>query len=518
MSPLRRRPFRTAGNGGTKPTQAAFTIFYNQGTQRYDLEQTLQPDEQMWMDVGQLIRERVPDKNGKTLPADLTTGSYEFRDLTNKGVGTLFEGKVIYDKTYGHVAYGCAACCGWDQPRFWYDPLGVLIQAQQDQGVNALNTCDGGDLEDVSDSFYSNWSTGSTQIATVDAYGTHTGVGVGSTTSFTSGDLNNNSQIRKCPIVVFNPSGNDKVTPSILLGGCSGTNITNTTQSVVVGQQIVLCASYTLPSGSSVQSQSWTIPGTGSNPPTAISNFTYAVDYSSGGPVLLSSSQLSQQSVTFYFVGAGSSLQVQFTLTLNDESQHSATATFNVSAPTSAGISVSPLGQLQFVNNGTTNALIEFGSPLGTAGIQLTGQGSAPPNDSGAYVWGQLISNNSYSYTIGASKTSCNGPTGLDNQFPIVTGFSFSDSPVRGLPSADNEFTWTWSATSYFMWNPQLTNSIPVPLGYVSWQFFGDAVQNTTTNVWSLQSDSSSSASSFQASLSYPSWSSVAKNGQNPCP
>ncbi len=39
--------------------------------------------------------------NGKTLPSDLTMGSYEIRDLTNKGVGTLFEGKVIYDKTYG---------------------------------------------------------------------------------------------------------------------------------------------------------------------------------------------------------------------------------------------------------------------------------------------------------------------------------------------------------------------------------------------------------------------------------
>ena len=87
----------TAGNGGTKPTQAAFTIFYNQGTQRYDVEQTLKPDEQMWIDVGQLIREQVPDKNGKTLPSDLTMGSYEFRDLTNKGVGTLFEGKVIYE-------------------------------------------------------------------------------------------------------------------------------------------------------------------------------------------------------------------------------------------------------------------------------------------------------------------------------------------------------------------------------------------------------------------------------------
>ena len=62
----------TGGNGGTKPTRLVFTIFYNQGTKRYDLEQTLQPDEQMWIDVGKLIREHVPDKNGKTLPADLT--------------------------------------------------------------------------------------------------------------------------------------------------------------------------------------------------------------------------------------------------------------------------------------------------------------------------------------------------------------------------------------------------------------------------------------------------------------
>jgi hypothetical protein len=94
----------TAGNGGTKPTQVAFTIFYNQGAEKYELEQTLQPDEQMWVNIGQLIREHVPDKNGKTLPVDLTMGSYEIRDLTNSHVGTLFEGKIIYDKTYGNAA------------------------------------------------------------------------------------------------------------------------------------------------------------------------------------------------------------------------------------------------------------------------------------------------------------------------------------------------------------------------------------------------------------------------------
>ena len=74
----------------------------------------------MWMDVGKLVREHVPDKNGKVLPAEVSTGTYEIRDLTNKAVGTLFEGKVVYDKTYGHVAYGCGECCAFnDLPPFF---------------------------------------------------------------------------------------------------------------------------------------------------------------------------------------------------------------------------------------------------------------------------------------------------------------------------------------------------------------------------------------------------------------
>jgi hypothetical protein len=178
----------TGGNGGTKPTRLAFTIFYNQGTQRYDLEQTLRPDEQMWIDVGKLIRERVPDKNGKTLPADLTSGSYEFRDLTNIGVGTLFEGKVIYDKTYGHVAYGCGTCCGWYQPKFFYNPLLVPVGSTAGNGVTALDQCTG-KYDDVSGAFYGNWSSANTGIVTVNYYGTHSAVSPGSTTSSTSGWL-----------------------------------------------------------------------------------------------------------------------------------------------------------------------------------------------------------------------------------------------------------------------------------------------------------------------------------------
>ena len=129
----------------------------------------------MWIDVGKLIRERVPDKNGKTLPADLTSGSYEFRDLTNIGVGTLFEGKVIYDKTYGHVAYGCGTCCGYYQPKFFYNPLLVPVGSTAGNGVTALDQCTG-EYDDVSGAFYGNWSSANTAIVTVNYYGTHSAV------------------------------------------------------------------------------------------------------------------------------------------------------------------------------------------------------------------------------------------------------------------------------------------------------------------------------------------------------
>jgi len=204
----------TGGNGGAKPTRAAFTIFYNQGTQRYDLEQTLQPDEQMWIDVGKLIREQVPDKNGKTLPADLTSGSYEFRDLTNIGVGALFEGKVIYDKTYGHVAYGCGICCGYYQPKFFFNPLLVPAGSTAGNGVEALNQCTR-IYDDVSGAFDGNWGIADTSIATVNYYGTHTGLLPGSTTSSTSGTLTHYGRTL-CPDWNPTPSGTANVWSGVL--------------------------------------------------------------------------------------------------------------------------------------------------------------------------------------------------------------------------------------------------------------------------------------------------------------
>jgi hypothetical protein len=106
----------TISNGGNTQARAQLTILYNQGTGQYQIEQTLAPDEQLALDFGKLIHNQVPDKNGHTLPPDLTWGTYRLLDLNDNPTGSLYEGKVIVDKTYGHASYNCVICCGPNNP------------------------------------------------------------------------------------------------------------------------------------------------------------------------------------------------------------------------------------------------------------------------------------------------------------------------------------------------------------------------------------------------------------------
>jgi hypothetical protein len=71
----------TLGNGGGKPTRAGLTILYNEGKSQYHLERELAPEETTLIDFGKLIRNQVADKDGHTLPPDLTSGAYRVLDL-----------------------------------------------------------------------------------------------------------------------------------------------------------------------------------------------------------------------------------------------------------------------------------------------------------------------------------------------------------------------------------------------------------------------------------------------------
>ena len=203
----------TVGNDSETPTKTLFTLFYNQGaeTSQYELEQTISPHDQMWVNVGLLIRNSVPDRNGKVLPSNLTFGSYEFRDESHGANGRLFEGKVIYDVSMGHVSYGCAACCGYTQWRMLYNPFSLGVTTQYGDGVQILDDCNSPWYTDNSD--FNNWSTLSTGIAQTTSQGMHTGMSVGGTTSKTSGQVQGRPNRYTCPVTTMNPSGPTNVQP-----------------------------------------------------------------------------------------------------------------------------------------------------------------------------------------------------------------------------------------------------------------------------------------------------------------
>ena len=90
-------------NIGTKPTDALLTLHYDGGKKRYELQQTIAPGDQMWVNLNQLIRNRVPDRKGNVLPVDLQSVTYELRDLTPAGHG-LIANAMALDSSFGSQA------------------------------------------------------------------------------------------------------------------------------------------------------------------------------------------------------------------------------------------------------------------------------------------------------------------------------------------------------------------------------------------------------------------------------
>ena len=282
----------------------------------------------------------------------------------------------------------------------------------------------------------------------------------------------------------------------------SNTNITNTTQSAVVGQQIALTASYTLPSGITLNSQSWSIPG------TIVAGYSAS---SSSGSVATNVST-NQQSITFYWISSGNSQNVTFTLNLSDGSSPKATATFNVGGST-ASMSTA------------TGSVGIFAGPVlgfGPTGIAFNPTVTTPTGDSGQFKWVQLITNDTFTLTttggtvltcVNVTVPSTPSGTGLDTVYPYATGTSTSDSPNLILrSSAYNKEARSFSAQMYFLWDPALPagctpgatcTSIPVPLGYTSWAFSGTA--SYSGGSWSITSSSKTTPSWIPGS-SYPTW------------
>jgi hypothetical protein len=194
--------FITTGNVGPESTTAEVALFYNGGKDKYRLEKMLPPGQQLWVDVGQLVRSQVVDSDGHALSPDAMNGSYELRDLDHPTVGQLYEGKLVVDKTYGHASYGCSNCCGMELPTLDPTPFGGPPDTNNEDFIHSTEQC-GGTVDDVTDYGY-NWSSSNTAIATLPTSTLHT-VAVGTATGRAEIQLAGTHPGPRCPPFIGNP-------------------------------------------------------------------------------------------------------------------------------------------------------------------------------------------------------------------------------------------------------------------------------------------------------------------------
>ena len=401
----------------------------------------------------------------------------------------------------------------------------VAQDASEDQGVLAINSCS--EKQVTVTSYFPTWWTDNTAIATA-TNNQINGVALGAT--------NNNAQSinmywgpkedsggQACPLSQEQPSAPTNVTPMILFGGPSGTNITGTTQSVVVGQQIILYAKY--PSGLTVNSQGWVLPG---------SNIAgYTPSSSSSG--LNVNETINEQSVTFYWVIPANSQTVTFVLYYGNSQNATAQATFNIAGVTSPSMSVQNFGQLTIDNlTGCSQqpggpALVYGnisgptppcpGSYTGTAGILFTPQGT-PPSGGGSFSFVQLIDGDTTTYSGTAGTLTCSFNADLDTGYPYPQNSAgqATDAPFVPLPSTYTTVSRSFNASMYLLWTPNPASgcpngsacTVPVPLGYQKWQFSGSTTQSNGS--WGSPTGSGGPSGSFVAALgsaSSPSWNGV---------
>ena len=204
------------GNGSSQPVNAELTIFYNRGQKTYRLDKTIAGEDQWYVDLGQLIREQVPDKDGNTIPATTALGAYRLQQIDNLGQDYLYEGKVITDKTYGHATYGCMTCCGYTDsdygvPFLVEDPTSVGVGDTEEVDVYGPNACTGS--LDLLDSYFGTWSSNNTSVLTASLESV-TGVAVGSARISARAALlpsGGGEDQRSCPHAPVITSGNGNV-------------------------------------------------------------------------------------------------------------------------------------------------------------------------------------------------------------------------------------------------------------------------------------------------------------------
>lgn len=151
------------------------------------------------------------------------------------------------------------------------------------------------------------------------------------------------------------------------------------------------------------------------------------------------------------------------------------------------GCAIAPTAQYLVFGNLTGNIpqCNSSGNASGTAGIQFSPPSTQSP--SGTFSFAQLVRSDAITYTVsGSTSTTCPGTPGLDGAYPYQNKYGqlVNDAPYVKLFSTYTTESRSFVATMYLMWQSSTPSSIPIPLGYVDWNFSGSSSEPLPNSTW----------------------------------
>lgn len=229
--------------------------------------------------------------------------------------------------------------------------------------------------------------------------------------------------------------------------------------------------------------------------------------------------EFSKPATTFYWIAPGDSREVTYSYKLDNGEIGSRSTTFNVIGPTSGFISTK-LGVIDIGKcDNSDNICLRFGIAKSLLaefehGINFGISIQKSSAISGNIELVQLIVSDDATTKLHAGGLKCTG-VGLDTTHPYPEApdplerkflQTAHDSPQVVLKESYTELTKAMSARMYLMWrSSDRPSAIPVPLGFVDWQWSAHAVHDDASGTWKLQA-SSKNAFPYQSNITYPNW------------
>ncbi len=185
------------------------TLKYGKNGESYKLPVTLESRASAMIDIGELIRTRQLDQDGKLLPADVKQGSLVVSGAASEPEDAIdvVVGMGIYNPTKATCGSGWLYCDGFVSP--FMNPANFVLAINNTKQLELGYNDNSGWQYDVSS--WSQWSSNNSQVISVDSGGLATGVGSGSTAinAFdpyyvpVAADIYWQGQQPQCPITTF---------------------------------------------------------------------------------------------------------------------------------------------------------------------------------------------------------------------------------------------------------------------------------------------------------------------------